>query len=125
MCGRFTLTNPDQDLAVQFNLSEVPDMRPRYNIAPTQPVAAVRQAPASAGRELVILTWGLVPFWAKDPKIGARMINARSETVAEKPAFRAAFRRRRCLIVADGFYEWRKLEGGGGKQPCYVRPAPC
>jgi putative SOS response-associated peptidase YedK len=125
MCGRFTLTDPNQDLAVQFNLPEIPDMQPRYNIAPTQPVAAVRVAPAVKStdaapvRELTLLHWGLIPFWAKDPKIGSRMINARSETVAEKPAFRAAFRRRRCLVVADGFYEWQKLERG--KQPFYVR----
>jgi putative SOS response-associated peptidase YedK len=125
MCGRFTLTDPDADLAVQFNLPEIPDMKPRYNIAPTQPVAAVRLAPeaasagTAAGRELALLHWGLIPFWAKDPKIGARMINARSETVAEKPAFRAAFKRRRCLVVADGFYEWQKVNGG--KQPHYIR----
>jgi putative SOS response-associated peptidase YedK len=131
MCGRFTLTDPDQDLAVQFNLPEIPDMQPRYNVAPTQQVAVVRsalvqtrrpsQAPydTTAVRELAFLQWGLVPFWAKDPKIGARMINARSETVAEKPAFRAAFRHRRCLVVADGFYEWQKIERG--KQPFYIR----
>jgi len=82
-------------------------------------VAAVRRVPGDGQRELVLLRWGLVPFWAKDPGIGARMINARSETVAEKPAFRAAFRRRRCLVPADGFYEWRRLERG--KQPFYVR----
>jgi putative SOS response-associated peptidase YedK len=119
MCGRFTLTNPEADLAVQFNLPEVPPMTPRYNIAPTQPVAAVRLAAENRVREMVLLRWGLVPFWAKDPKIGARMINARSETVAEKPAFRAAFARRRCLVVADGFYEWQKQDGG--KQPFYIR----
>ena len=119
MCGRFTLTHPDQDLALQFDLPEIPDLQPRYNIAPTQPVAAVRVAPESAVRELALLHWGLIPFWAKDPKIGSRMINARSETAAEKPAFRAAFRRRRCLVVADGFYEWQKLNGG--KQPFYIR----
>jgi putative SOS response-associated peptidase YedK len=131
MCGRFTLTDPEQDLAIQFNLPEIPDMQPRYNIAPTQPVAAVRVAqPATAGdavsakdgamvRELAMLHWGLIPFWAKDPKIGARMINARSETVAEKPSFRSAFRKRRCLIAADGFYEWQKVEQG--KQPFYIR----
>lgn len=118
MCGRFTLTDPDQDLAVQFNLPAIPELQPRYNIAPTQPVAAVRLAAVSAVRELALLHWGLIPFWAKDPSIGARMINARSETVAEKPAFRAAFRRRRCLVLADGFYEWQKLNGG--KQPFYV-----
>jgi putative SOS response-associated peptidase YedK len=119
MCGRFTLVTADQDLAVQFNLPAVPDLEPRYNIAPTQPVAAVRIAPEERRRELVMLQWGLVPFWAKDPKIGARMINARSETAAEKPAFRAAFRRRRCLVLADGFYEWQKQNGS--KQPYYIQ----
>jgi putative SOS response-associated peptidase YedK len=118
MCGRFTLTDPDQDLVVQFNLPSIPDLQPRYNIAPTQPVAAVRLAAADAVRELVFLRWGLVPSWAKDAAIGARMINARSETVAEKPAFRAAFRRRRCLVLADGFYEWQKQNGS--KQPFFI-----
>jgi putative SOS response-associated peptidase YedK len=118
MCGRFTLTDPDADLAVQFNLPEIPDMQPRYNIAPTQSVAAVRAAKESAVRELAWLYWGLIPFWAKDPKIGARMINARSETVAEKPSFRTAFKRRRCLVMADGFYEWQKQNGG--KQPFFI-----
>jgi putative SOS response-associated peptidase YedK len=124
MCGRFTLTDPDQDLAVQFNLPKIPDLKPRYNLAPTQPVAAVRvtaeaaSAEAEVARELVLLHWGLIPFWAKEPQIGARMINARSETVAEKPAFRAAFRRRRCLVVADGFYEWQRQNGS--KQPFYI-----
>lgn len=119
MCGRFTLTDPDQDLAVQFNLPQIPDMPPRYNIAPTQPVAAVRLAHNSDVRELAMLHWGLIPSWAKDPKMGSRMINARSETVAEKPSFRAAFRRRRCLIAADGFYEWQKVNGA--KQPFFIR----
>jgi len=119
MCGRFTLTAPGQMLALQFDLPEVPALEARYNVAPTQPVAAVRIAPGGATRELVVLHWGLVPFWAKDPGIGARMINARSETVAEKPAFRHAFRRRRCLVAADGFYEWQKQNGG--KQPYYIR----
>jgi putative SOS response-associated peptidase YedK len=119
MCGRFTLTDPDADLAVQFNLPEIPDIHPRYNIAPTQPVAAVRVAAESSVREMILLHWGLIPFWAKDPNIGTRMINARSETVAEKPAYRAAFRRRRCLVVANGFYEWQKQNGT--KQPFYIR----
>ena len=119
MCGRFTLTDPDQDLAVQFNLPDIPALEPRYNIAPTQQVAAVRVAAEGAVRELALLRWGLVPFWAKDPDIGARLINARAETVAEKPAFRDAFKRRRCLVVADGFYEWQKQEGR--KQPFYIR----
>ncbi|MFC2030868.1 SOS response-associated peptidase [Chloroflexota bacterium] len=119
MCGRFTLTTPDQDLAVQFNLPSIPTLKPRYNIAPTQPVAAVRKTRDSGERELAMLRWGLIPFWAKDPGIGSRMINARSETVAEKPAFRTAFRRRRCLVLADGFYEWQKQNGS--KLPHYVR----
>ncbi|MGD8463717.1 MAG: SOS response-associated peptidase [Anaerolineae bacterium] len=118
MCGRFTLSDPDAELAVQFNLPEIPDLKPRYNIAPTQPVATVRAAAGGPAREMVLLHWGLIPFWAKDPGIGSRMINARSETVAEKPAFRAAFRRRRCLVVADGFYEWQKQNGN--KQPYYI-----
>jgi putative SOS response-associated peptidase YedK len=118
MCGRFTLTTPAQTLAVQFNLVEVPALEPRYNIAPTQPVAVVRLGSESTERELALLHWGLIPFWAKDASIGSRMINARSETVAEKPSFRTAFRRRRCLVLADGFYEWQKLDGG--KQPMYV-----
>jgi putative SOS response-associated peptidase YedK len=118
MCGRFTLTTPAQALAVQFDLAEVPALEPRYNIAPTQPVAAVRVGSESEERELVLMRWGLIPFWAKDSSIGARMINARSETVAEKPSFRNAFRRRRCLVPADGFYEWQKLDGA--KQPVYV-----
>jgi putative SOS response-associated peptidase YedK len=118
MCGRFTLTDPDADLAVQFNLPEIPNLQPRYNIAPTQPVAAVRLNVESAMREMVLFHWGLIPFWAKDPGIGARMINARAETAAEKPAFRAAFKRRRCLVVADGFYEWQKQNGA--KQPFFI-----
>ena len=118
MCGRFTLATPKQDLVVQFNLPDIPDLQPRYNIAPTQPVAAVRVPTSGEGRELVMLHWGLIPFWAKDPKLGARLINARSETVADRPAFRAAFRRRRCLVPADGFYEWQKQNGT--KQPFFI-----
>jgi putative SOS response-associated peptidase YedK len=119
MCGRFTLTSPDSGIATQFNLLNLPALEPRYNIAPTQPVAAVRMQEEGISRELVMLRWGLIPFWAKDPQIGARLINARSETLAEKPAFRDALRRRRCLVLSDGFYEWQKLEGG--KQPFYFR----
>jgi len=120
MCGRFTLSNPDaEQLAAQFGVAALPDLRPRYNIAPTQPVAAVRRAAGKAIREMALLRWGLVPAWAKDPTIGVRLINARAETAAEKPSFRVAFRRRRCLIVADGFYEWQKQQSG--KQPYYIR----
>ena len=119
MCGRFTLITPAETIAEQFQLPEIPALAPRYNIAPTQPVAAVRQRPGNGGRELALLRWGLIPLWAKDPGIGSRMINARSETVAHKPAFRAAFRRRRCLVLADGFYEWQRRERG--KRPFYIR----
>jgi putative SOS response-associated peptidase YedK len=102
-----------------FPLLDVPEeLAPRYNIAPTQPVLAVRTVPAGE-RELVTLRWGLVPAWADDPSIGNRLINARAETVADKPAFRAAFRARRCLVLADGFFEWQKV--GGRKQPYYFR----
>ncbi len=119
MCGRFTLAAPAEQVATQFQLPETPALRPRYNIAPTQEVAAVRAT--EGGRELAMLRWGLVPSWAKDPSIGARMINARAETAAEKPAFRTALRQRRCLIPADGFYEWQAREGG--KQPFHIRLA--
>lgn len=117
MCGRYTLTTSGEQVAQQFDLKEAPELAPRYNIAPTQPVAAVRSG--DDGRELVLLRWGLIPPWAKDLSIGARMINARAETVAEKPAFRSAMKQRRCLILADGFYEWRTQ--GNGKQPFYFR----
>ncbi|HEY6096439.1 MAG TPA: SOS response-associated peptidase [Candidatus Deferrimicrobium sp.] len=119
MCGRFTLFEPDKVLSREFGVSGVPPLSPRYNIAPSQPVAAVRAAPAGSGRELALLRWGLVPSWSKDPAIGSRLINARAETAREKPSFRNAFKRRRCLIPANGFYEWRRLERG--KQPYFVR----
>lgn len=111
MCGRFTLRTPAKDIAEFFGLSKMPELQMRYNIAPTQDIAAVRLARESSQRELVFLHWGLIPFWANDPKIGYRTINARAETVATKPSFRSAFKRRRCLIVADGFYEWQKTNG--------------
>jgi putative SOS response-associated peptidase YedK len=117
MCGRFTQAAPGEVIAALFELPQTPDLAPRYNIAPTQEVAAVRSA-AGGGRELVRLHWGLIPSWAKDRSMGSRMINARSETAAEKPAFRAALKARRCLIVADGFYEWQRL--GTRKQPFFL-----
>ena len=120
MCGRFTLHTPAHRLAEAFGVGELPNLPPRYNIAPSQDVVAIRRAAGGGPRELVPLRWGLIPFWAKDPAIGNRMINARAETAAEKPAFRAAFRARRCLVVADGFYEWQKTTGGA-KQPYYIR----
>ena len=117
MCGRFTQAADGEIIARVFDLPEAPELSPRYNIAPTQDVAALRLA-ESGGRELVQLHWGLIPPWAKERAMGARMINARAETLAEKPAFRSAFRARRCLIVADGFYEWQKL--GTRKQPHFI-----
>jgi putative SOS response-associated peptidase YedK len=117
MCGRFTQAADGEIIAQVFQLPETPELAPRYNIAPTQEVAVVRAA-ESGGRELVRLHWGLIPSWAKERAMGARMINARAETLGEKPAFRSAFRARRCLIVADGFYEWQKL--GGRKQPYFI-----
>lgn len=115
MCGRFSLSTPGSALAEQLQLAEVPALAPRYNIAPTQEIAVVRQV--NSDRILDLVRWGLIPSWATDPVIGARMINARAETVAEKPAFRAAFSRRRCLVLADGFYEWQRTNGQ--KQPFY------
>lgn len=117
MCGRYSLSASGEKLAEQFQLAEIPELAPRYNIAPTQEVAVVRQC--AEGRQLALLRWGLIPSWAKDPSIGARMINARAETVAEKPAFRSAFVRRRCLVPADGFYEWKRT--AGGKQPFFFQ----
>lgn len=117
MCGRFAFYSPAEATAALFNAGGSLQLEPRYNIAPTQSVAAVRNA-GDDGREVTLLRWGLIPFWAKDPSIGNRMINARAETVAEKPAFRAAYRRRRCLVLADGFYEWH--EDNGGKTPYFI-----
>lgn len=121
MCGRFTLRAPARVVAEQFALFELPPFTPRFNIAPSQPVPVVRLVPEQPQpqRELVWLRWGLIPSWAKDPAIGNRLINARAETVADKPAFRAAYRRRRCLVVADGFYEWQP--SGKRKQPYFIR----
>jgi putative SOS response-associated peptidase YedK len=118
MCGRFTLTAPARALAELFDLADLPALAPRYNVAPTQPVLAVRHA-GEARREVVRLRWGLVPSWADDLRIGARLLNARAETAAEKPAFRTALARRRCLVPADGFFEWRSA--GGKKQPLWFR----
>lgn len=117
MCGRFAFYSPSEATAALFGVDGNIAVEPRYNIAPTQYVAAVRED-EDLNRELVMLRWGLVPFWAKDPAIGNRMINARAETVAEKPSYRAAFRHRRCLVLADGFYEWRKE--GAAKTPYFI-----
>lgn len=118
MCGRFTLRHLGEAIASAFQLHEVPQLQPRYNIAPTQPVSTILLTPENSNqRQIYQLHWGLIPSWAKDPKMGARLINARAETVGEKPSFRSAFRHRRCLVVADGFYEWQRQENK--KKPFY------
>lgn len=117
MCGRIVLASSPRVLAEMFHLDVLPDLEARYNIAPMSDIPAVVPHPKGDGLEMRMMRWGLVPAWARDAGMGARMINARSETVAGKPAFRDAYRRRRCVIPADGFYEWRKLEGR--KQPYY------
>lgn len=120
MCGRFAFYSPGEATAALFGVSGALPVEARYNIAPTQYIAAIRDD-GEDGRELTMLRWGLVPFWAKDPSIGSRMINARAETVAEKPSYRAAYRHRRCLVLADGFYEWHT--DGGVKRPYYISAA--
>ena len=117
MCGRFAFYSPSEAAAALFGVSGSMPVEPRYNIAPTQFVAAIRGGEDNE-RELVMLRWGLVPSWAKDPSIGNRMINARAETVAEKPSFRAAYSRRRCIVLADGFFEWRRE--GDAKTPYFI-----
>jgi putative SOS response-associated peptidase YedK len=118
MCGRFTRIIPIEDIIQAFAITEnACDRGPSYNIAPTQPIAVIQQA--SGVRRLVSLRWGLIPAWAKEPSIGHRMINAPAETLSHKPSFRSAFKKRRCLIVADGFFEWQKR--GAGKVPLSIR----
>ena len=118
MCGRFTLTVSAAVLADLFDLEEPPNFRPRFNIAPTQVLPVVRGV-ARDRREWTPMRWGLVPHWAKNESIGSRMVNARSETAADKPSFRTPLDRRRCLVPADGFYEW--LSTDTGKQPYHLR----
>jgi putative SOS response-associated peptidase YedK len=120
MCGRYTLTSPGEIVAEVFELVDVPPILPRYNLAPTQEAAVVRVARPGAPRTLDRLRWGLIPYWAKDPAIGNRMINGRAESVADKPAYSDSFRRRRCLVPADGFYEWKKL-AAKTRQPYLIR----
>jgi putative SOS response-associated peptidase YedK len=115
VCGRYSLTTPVEALRQLFAFEGSPNLRPRFNVAPSQSVPIVRRREGEAGREIVQVRWGLVPGWAKDLSISSKLINARGETVAEKPSFRAAFRSRRCLIPADGFYEWQRQDGA--KQP--------
>lgn len=129
MCGRYAASRRPEDLVEEFEVDAVPDeaIPAQYNVAPTDPVYAVLERPprgepdATPVRRLQPVRWGLVPSWAKDPSIGSRMINARVETVAEKPAFKRAFARRRCLLPADGYYEWYG-EGRGKKQPFFITP---
>jgi len=135
MCGRYAASGHRDQLVEVFGIDEVVDdcsledprawTRPRWNIAPTDHVPAVLERASTAGhtRKLVGLRWGLVPSWSKDPRQGARMINARLETVAEKPSFRKPLRARRCLLPADGYYEWYAGTDGGPKQPFFIRPA--
>ena len=132
MCGRYALTTPPEILAKLFGVSKAPAMKPRYNIAPTQDVPIIR-VNSSGERVCEIVKWGLVPSWAKDPSIGSKMINARADSAAQKPAFRSAMRKRRCLVPADGFFEWKKLVSDSAsmkksgrqpaKQPLYIHRA--
>lgn len=119
MCGRFTRRVDRKTVAADFGLAldQVPELDPRYNVAPTQDILIVRQR--SGAREAALARWGLIPSWANDMKIGYQLINARAETLASKPSFREAFKRRRCLVVADGFYEWQKTRKQ--KQPYHIR----
>jgi putative SOS response-associated peptidase YedK len=117
MCGRFAFYSPSEAAAALFGVTGSVAVEPRYNIAPTQYIAAIRDSEAGE-RELVMMRWGLIPSWAKDPSIGNRMINARAETVAEKPSYRAAYSRRRCIVLADGFYEWSRE--GDVKTPYFI-----
>ncbi len=117
MCGRFAFYSPAEAAIQLFGASGDFEVSARYNIAPTQYVLAVRDN-ETGEREGCSLKWGLIPFWAKDPAIGNRMINARAETVAEKPAYRQSFKHRRCVVLADGFYEWRRT--GDGKTPYFI-----
>lgn len=118
MCGRFSQTATPEIIAEQFGVNGSLLFQPRYNIAPSQSIAAIRIEPDTTTRKLVMLRWGLIPSWAKDAKIGNQCINAKAETVAEKPSFRSAFKKRRCLIVATGFYEWQVQ--GARKQPMWI-----
>ena len=119
MCGRFTLAATSETLTETFPGFEMPDeLSPRYNVTPSQQVLVV---PNTGENKVEFFKWGLIPSWAKDPTIGNRMINARSETLSEKPSFRTAYRRRRCLVLADGFYEWCREPEGRAKTPIYIR----
>ena len=117
MCGRYRLSRRKQLIEEYFKTANEVDWDPRYNIAPSQNVGIIRQDPSRPRREFSQVRWGLIPYWAKEASIGNKMTNARSETVADKPAFREAFKNRRCLVPADGFYEWSRT--GKAKQPSH------
>ena len=117
MCGRYALTSPPAVIAERFHLLWTPEVEPHYNIAPSQTIPVVRET--AQGRELAFLRWGLIPWWAKDIRIGMKLVNARAESLADKPAFRDAYRHRRCLVPADAFYEWKPV--AGRKQPYCIR----
>lgn len=119
MCGRFALSKSDRIDWAQFGVRRGPMLPPHWNLGPGRPIAVVRNP--GEGAEVAMLRWGLVPFWADDPSVGNRLANARAESLAEKPSFRAAFKQRRCLIPADGFYEWQAPASGMRKQPWFVR----
>jgi putative SOS response-associated peptidase YedK len=120
MCGRYVITSPPAAIRALFGYSEQPNFPPRYNVAPTQPIPVVRLAEGQ--RSFTLMRWGFIPSWVKDPKTVSLMINARGETVLDKPAFRNAMRRRRCLVPADGFYEWHAAVPGAPKRPYFIRP---
>jgi putative SOS response-associated peptidase YedK len=124
MCGRYVLYGPHSRLTEGFGLQECPDFAPRYNIAPTSNVLVIRHRP-EVGRVGQLVRWGLVPNWAKDISVGAKLNNARGETVDTKPSFRTSFAKHRCLIPANGFYEWKLVSEGGKvrKQPYFIGPA--
>jgi len=117
MCGRYTITSAPEAIRALFRYPEQPNFPPRYNVAPTQPIPIVRSVEGK--RQFALVRWGLLPSWVKDPKTFALLVNARGESITDKPAFRAAMKRRRCLIPADGFYEWKAV--AGRKQPFFVR----
>jgi putative SOS response-associated peptidase YedK len=117
MCGRFTLKSSPARIKEMFRLQRLGEWDPRYNITPSQPVLVVRQDP-SGELEGLLLKWGLIPSWAREPGIGNSLANARADTIATKPAFSSAFKKRRCLVIADGFYEWKKVNG---KIPYYFQ----
>jgi putative SOS response-associated peptidase YedK len=124
MCGRYAITLPPEAVRSYFAFSEHPNFPPRFNIAPTQPIPVVRADPWSAGgaRHFILMRWGFLPGFVKDPKTFPLIVNARAETLAEKPSFHAALKRRRCLVIADGFYEWRKDAVSGGRGRTGRRP---